>query len=68
MSSDDDSLWHYTSLSGFLGILKDQEIWVTDIRFLNDASELYHFLDRMGQTMKGETAKYGEWDYYLKHG
>ena len=67
MSSDDDSLWHYTSLSGFLGILKDQEIWVTDIRFLNDASELYHFLDRMGQTMKGETAKYGEWDYYLKH-
>lgn len=32
-------VYHYTSLDGLLGILKSQQIWATDIRYLNDASE-----------------------------
>ncbi len=32
-------VYHYTNLDGLLGILKSQQIWATDIRYLNDASE-----------------------------
>src|SRR5687767_5789612 len=44
-NSPPESLWHYTSLSGLLAILKDQNIWATDIRYLNDSSELGVVLD-----------------------
>lgn len=33
-------LYHYTSLEGLLGILEDQKIWATHVRYLNDFSEL----------------------------
>lgn len=32
-------LYHYTSSSGLLGILKSKSIWATSIRFLNDSTE-----------------------------
>lgn len=32
-------LYHYTNLSGLMGILKDRKIYSTDSRFLNDTSE-----------------------------
>jgi hypothetical protein len=35
-----ERLYHYTSISGFLGILKERGIWITDIRCLSDSSEL----------------------------
>lgn len=34
-----DTLYHYTTLSGCLGILESQALWATDVGFLNDASE-----------------------------
>jgi hypothetical protein len=35
-------LWHYTSLEGFQGIVRQQALWATDIRYLNDVSEFIH--------------------------
>ena len=35
----DGLLYHYTTQRGLLGVIKNNEIWATDIRYLNDASE-----------------------------
>jgi hypothetical protein len=35
-----DSLYHYTNTSGLTGILESRRLWATDVRFLNDASEV----------------------------
>lgn len=36
------TLYHYTSLSGLMGIVENRKFWVSDIRYLNDAEELRH--------------------------
>ncbi len=33
-------LYHYTSGEGLLGIIKNKEIWATNVRYMNDISEL----------------------------
>ncbi|MDU8359963.1 hypothetical protein [Pseudomonas syringae group sp. J309-1] len=33
------SLYHYTDASAVLSIVKERELWLTDIRFMNDAEE-----------------------------
>ncbi len=38
-------LYHYTSLEGLLGILKNQSIWASHCEFLNDSSEFLHALN-----------------------
>ncbi|WP_159006834.1 DUF2971 domain-containing protein [Bradyrhizobium sp. S69] len=38
-------LYHYTDMRGLEGILKNQEIWFTDYRHLNDKTELMHGID-----------------------
>jgi len=35
-----ETLVHYTTAAGLLGILTKKSIWATDLRFLNDATEL----------------------------
>jgi hypothetical protein len=35
-----ETLFHYTSPSGLLGIIASQTLWATGIRYLNDASEM----------------------------
>lgn len=40
-----DVLFHYTSQSGFLGILDSKQIWATKIQYLNDYSEFQLALD-----------------------
>lgn len=35
-------LWHYTGLSALHGIVSDQALWMTNIRYTNDLSELEH--------------------------
>jgi len=39
-------LWHYTTAAGLDGILKSQQLWATDFRYLNDDEELRGFFDR----------------------
>jgi hypothetical protein len=37
-----ETLWHYTSFSGFHGIVTSKAIWATEYRFLNDREEFLH--------------------------
>jgi hypothetical protein len=34
-------VYHYTSTDGLLGILDSGHLWATDLRYLNDTSELH---------------------------
>lgn len=42
-------LYHYTTLSGMLGIIRNHCLWATDSRFLNDESEQRYMLDVLKQ-------------------
>ena len=35
-------LYHYTSADGLIGILRTKSIWLTDLRYMNDLSELQY--------------------------
>jgi hypothetical protein len=39
------TLYHYTSLSGLLGIVSSGELRASDVRYMNDSAELRHTLD-----------------------
>ena len=45
------TLYHYTSQTGLLGILKDKEIWASDIRYLSDASEYEYSVDLLEEVI-----------------
>jgi hypothetical protein len=38
-------LYHYTTQSGLLGIIKDRQIWATHTQYLNDRREFLHAVD-----------------------
>jgi len=40
-----ETLFHYTTAAGLLGILKNGNIWASDLRFLNDAQESVYARD-----------------------
>jgi hypothetical protein len=40
-------VYHYTSTDGLLGILDSGHLWATDLRYLNDTSELHFGLTEM---------------------
>jgi hypothetical protein len=40
-----EKLWHYTGQAGFMGIVKNQEIWATHTQYLNDWREYLHAVD-----------------------
>jgi hypothetical protein len=40
-----NTLYHYTALSGLLGIVGSGELRASDIRYMNDSAELRHTLD-----------------------
>lgn len=42
-----DTVYHYTSLEGFLGIVKSRSVWMTDFAYLNDRREVRHGVDLM---------------------
>lgn len=48
----DGLLYHYTSVSGLLGIVKSKSIWATHVAFLNDSSEFTHAIALMRSTIK----------------
>ena len=43
--SPDETLYHYTSFRGLMGIVRSGVIWASDIRYMNDAAELRHTVD-----------------------
>ena len=38
-------LYHYTSQTGLLGIVRHREIWATNIHYLNDTAEFAHAIE-----------------------
>jgi hypothetical protein len=54
-------LYHYTSLTGLIGILSSRNIWATHVSYLNDASEFFHGLD-YAKNLAG--AIYADDDYH----
>ena len=58
-------LYHYTSAPALLGIIKSNKIWATNIRYMNDSSELSYTYDlaneiitRMRSEQKDKIAQY----------
>jgi hypothetical protein len=56
-------LYHYTTPSGTLGILKTREVWASMIHFMNDSGEFKYALDLARRIIKGvggvdDTAKH----------
>lgn len=53
-----DYIYHYTSTSGLKGILENGTLWFTNIRYMNDKSEvlagLQKFIDISSETMSEE--------------
>jgi Protein of unknown function (DUF2971) len=43
------TLFHYTSIEGLMGIVDAKALWASEVRYLNDAQELYHFGDLANQ-------------------
>jgi hypothetical protein len=54
--TDKIMLFHYTSQAGLLGILKEKEIWATNIHFLNDYKEFRHAFDILCEIITQELA------------
>ncbi|MEM9758147.1 MAG: DUF2971 domain-containing protein [Pseudomonadota bacterium] len=44
-----ETLYHYTSLSGMMGIIGSRELRASDIRYMNDSAELRHTLDLLNK-------------------
>jgi hypothetical protein len=49
-------LYHYTTLTGLMGILRSHQLWITDAAYLNDATEVQHALSLI-QSAMAERAK-----------
>lgn len=47
-----ENLYHYTTASGLLGIIKNQCLWSTDAKYLNDFSEIKYGLQILKSTIK----------------
>lgn len=45
-------LYHYTSLSGATGILRSNNLWATDFRFLNDSTELVYGAQLLAECLR----------------
>lgn len=61
------SLYHYTDLSAVYSILKNNKIWMTDIRYLNDSHELHDGIKVLVEGIKEpEPDVFANPDYYEK--
>jgi hypothetical protein len=40
-----ETLYHYTTFAGLMGIVRSQMLWASDIRYMNDSAELKHTAD-----------------------
>ena len=57
-----DLLFHYTNISGALGILSTESLWATDVRFLSDPSEWQYTVDITRSVLaKGDLEIHKHW-------
>jgi hypothetical protein len=50
-------MFHYTSLSGFRGIISKKDMWATDISYLNDTREFTCAIDAVAERMKERSSE-----------
>src|SRR6266478_4268336 len=48
----DKPLYHYTTQTGLLGIIKSRQIWATHTQYLNDRREFLHAVDLVHEEIK----------------
>lgn len=51
-------LYHYTTIDGMIGLLVNEEVWMTNCRFCNDKKEIISFLDQALEHWEGDV----RWD------
>ena len=64
MSELPPTLYHYTSLAAACSIAESQSIWVSDIRYLNDATEFeygYKMALEIGEKLNLHVPRDGTW-------
>jgi len=61
------TLFHYTTVSGFNGILGDNCLRTTDTRYLNDMEEYRHGVTLFQEELKNVVARKQEHDFLIKH-
>jgi hypothetical protein len=59
--SDPEIVYHYTSMDTFLKIVESQQLWATDVAYLNDTSEQEHFFQRALGRLPKVLSKRPEW-------
>ena len=52
------NLYHYTSQKGLKGILQNKNLWMTNIRYLNDSSEFSYTINLVKTELKKRKDKY----------
>lgn len=60
------SIYHYTSIDGLKSILKNKSIWLSDISFLNDESEMKYTLDLINDYLDSVKKYDGEYKDIIK--
>lgn len=61
------ALYHYTDLAAVYSILKNNSIWMTDIRYLNDSHELHDGINVLLEGIQNpEPDVFANQDYYEK--
>jgi hypothetical protein len=64
-----DLLFHYTGFEGLQGILRGRTIWATDVRYLNDTSEVHYSREVIGRRAADREAELSAtYGGYLAHG
>ena len=51
-----ETLYHYTSFKGLLGIVGSEVLWASDIRYMNDSAEMTHTADLIRQEIRQRIA------------
>lgn len=52
-----DLLFHYTSYEALLAIARSRQLWATEVRYLNDASEIAHAISKFIVAIESSEAK-----------
>ena len=55
--TQDEILYHYTSIAGLNGIINSRNVWASDCRVLNDRRELVHAIELFLCRFKGDRHK-----------
>jgi hypothetical protein len=59
--SHPSTVYHYTSLEGFMGIVSSRSVWMTEFAYLNDRREIRYgldlLLDEVSAMLDGETTE-----------